>query len=433
MPQNDLTPEQLIIYELSERIVAAQKPIQILDAIKWTPEIKETFFKNKCKELPAVDETYYHNLPMRFDMDQKVQEFHEIERDINRKLGQFSGIGSIMLRTCREYRIAIQLLKARGTKDFYETSVDLYGSASEAFYPGGPVLNDLSDLLSETLGMLQADMNSEKDDKKYTSAEAVEILNERLSQYFHHKEDQVAVLKSDNIVSDAAAGARYIKMRQDVMFSERDIQLLEVHEGWVHVGTSINGSTQPICTFLGKGAPSCTITQEGLAVITEIFTFSSYPARVQRITNRIKAINMAEQGANFLDVYHHFIQNVGMNEKDTYSMVSRIFRGSTPTLGPFTKDLSYAKGFLLIYNYIRLAVQMGLSNYVPTLFVGKLRLEDIQILNHLVEEGIVTPPRYIPPQFKDLAALSSWMCFSLFLNRVDLKKLAENYKQILHH
>jgi uncharacterized protein (TIGR02421 family) len=433
MPRSDLTPEQLIIYELSERIVAAQKPIQILDAIKWTPEIKERFFAEKCKNLPAVDANYYQNIPLRFDLDQKAQEFHEIERDINRKLGQFSGIGSIMLRTCREYRIAIQLLKARGTQDFYETSVDLYGSASEAFYPGGPVLNDLSDLLSETLGMLQADLSSEKDEKKYTSTEAVEILNERLAQYFHHKEDQVAVLESDNIVSDAAAGARYIKMRQDAMFSERDIQLLEVHEGWVHVGTSINGSTQPICTFLGKGAPSCTITQEGLAVITEIFTFSSYPARVQRITNRIKAIHMAEQGADFLEVFYHFTKEMGVNEQDAYSLTARIFRGSTPTLGPFTKDLSYAKGFLLIYNYIRLAVQMGLSQHVPTLFVGKLRLEDIQILNHLVEEGIVTAPRYVPPQFKDLAALSSWMCFSLFLNRVDLKKLAENYKQILHH
>ena len=340
MPRSDLTPEQLIIYELSERIVAAQKPIQILDAIKWTPEIKERFFAEKCKNLPAVDANYYQNIPLRFDLDQKAQEFHEIERDINRKLGQFSGIGSIMLRTCREYRIAIQLLKARGTQDFYETSVDLYGSASEAFYPGGPVLNDLSDLLSETLGMLQADLSSEKDEKKYTSTEAVEILNERLAQYFHHKEDQVAVLESDNIVSDAAAGARYIKMRQDAMFSERDIQLLEVHEGWVHVGTSINGSTQPICTFLGKGAPSCTITQEGLAVITEIFTFSSYPARVQRITNRIKAIHMAEQGADFLEVFYHFTKEMGVNEQDAYSLTARIFRGSTPTLGPFTKDLS---------------------------------------------------------------------------------------------
>ena len=431
--ENKLTPEQQIIRDLSDRIVIAQKPIQILDAIKWTPDIKAEFFKNKIKEEPKVDEAYYQKLALRFDPDDKLKEFHAIEHDISRQLGQFSGIGAIMLRTCREYRVAINMLKARGTPDFHDISVDLFGSAEEAFYPGGPVLSDLSDLLSDALHSLSQDMSSEKDEKKFTAEEAVEILNERLSHYFHQKEDQVAVIQSDDIVSDAAAGASYIKMRGDAMFSERDIQLLEVHEGWVHVGTSINGSLQPICTFLGKGAPSCTITQEGLAVITEIFTFSSFPSRVQRITNRISAISMAEKGASFLEVFNHFTKEMGLTPDNAYSLISRVFRGSAPNMGPFTKDLSYAKGFLLIYNYIRLAVQMGLSKNISTLFVGKLRLEDLQILNHLVEEGIVTPPRYIPPQFKDLAALSSWMCFSLFLNRVDLKKLAENYKQILHH
>lgn len=430
---NKLTPEQQIIRDLSDRIVAAQKPIQILDAVKWTPDIRAEFFKNKFKQQPKVDQDYYQKLALRFDPDEKLKEFHGIEHDISRQLGQFSGIGAIMLRTCREYRVAINMLKARGTPDFHDISVDLFGSAEEAFYPGGPVLSDLSDLLSDALHSLSQDMTSDKDEKKFTAQEAVEILNERLAHYFHQKEDQVAVIQSDDIVSDAAAGATYIKMRGDAMFSERDIQLLEVHEGWVHVGTSINGTLQPICTFLGKGAPSCTITQEGLAVITEIFTFSSFPGRVQRITNRINAISMAEQGASFLEVFKYFTEEKGLSADHAYSLISRVFRGSTPELGPFTKDLSYAKGFLLIYNYIRLAVQMGLSKNIATLFVGKLRLEDLQILNALAEEGIVTPPRYIPPQFKDLAALSSWMCFSLFLNRVDLKKLAENYKQILHH
>jgi len=428
-----LTTAEQTIFDLSERIVAAQKPIQILDAIKWLPEVKEEFFNKKCKVLPKIDQDYYKNIPIHFDLDEKIDEFHKIEHDISRELGQFSGIGMIMLRTCREYRAAVNMLKARGTKEFYDFSVDLYGSSEEAFYPGGPVLGDLSDLLSDTLNSLNDCVSLEIDKKKYTAAEATEILNQRLANYFTHKDDQVAVIASDTIVSDAAAGGNYIKMRQDALFSEREIRLLEVHEGWVHVGTSMNGAMQPICTFLGKGAPSCTITQEGLAVITEIFTFSSYPARVQRITNRIHAISMAEKGADFLEVFNYFVKEQGMEEEMAYYLVSRIFRGSTPKLGPFTKDLSYAKGFLLIYNYIRLAVHMGLSHYIPTLFVGKLRLEDLQILNNLVAEGIVKPPRYVPPQFRDVSALSSWMCFSLFLNRVDLKKIAENYKQILHH
>src|SRR6185437_12840027 len=132
--------------------------------------------------------------------------------------------------------------------------------------------------------------------------------------------------------------------RSGAMFSERDIRLLEVHEGWVHVGTSLNGALQPICTFLGKGTPSSVITQEGLSVIAEIITFSSFPRRVTRITNRIKAINMAENGANFLEVFHYF-RECGISDEDSYSHTVRIFRGSTPEGGPFPKDLAYAKGF----------------------------------------------------------------------------------------
>ena len=58
--------------------------------------------------------------------------------------------------------------------------------------------------------------------------------------------------------------------------------------------------------FLSKGPPSSTVTQEGLAIITEIFTFSSYPGRVRRLTNRISAVNMAEEGANFFDVFQFY-------------------------------------------------------------------------------------------------------------------------------
>ena len=59
-----------------------------------------------------------------------------------------------------------------------------------------------------------------------------------------------------------------------------DLRLLEVHEGWVHLGTTLNGQSQPVCTFLSKGPPSSTLTQEGLAVLTEVFAFAS--CRFQR-------------------------------------------------------------------------------------------------------------------------------------------------------
>ena len=54
-----LTDYQQVIHELSERIVAAQKPIRVLDAIKWDGQVQEEFFKHKFKKLPLVDTAYY--------------------------------------------------------------------------------------------------------------------------------------------------------------------------------------------------------------------------------------------------------------------------------------------------------------------------------------------------------------------------------------
>ena len=56
---------------LSDRIVKAQQPIRILDAIKWDDAIKQEFFKGNCQKLPAVTIEYYQNRPLGFDLAEK--------------------------------------------------------------------------------------------------------------------------------------------------------------------------------------------------------------------------------------------------------------------------------------------------------------------------------------------------------------------------
>ncbi len=321
------------------------------------------------------------------------------------------------------------MLEARGTPRFTEISQELYGSSEDAFHVGAPTLKDLATLITSTLARIKDKVKTEADDEIYTSEEAVAMLSERLATYFSDR-DNIRVELSDGIIADAAAGADRIKIHKDLKLSLREIRTFEIHEGWVHLGTTLNGMAQPICTFLSKGPPSSTVTQEGLAIITEIFTFSSYPGRVRRLTNRISAVNMAEDGANFYDVFQ-FYRDQGLTEEDSYQSTVRVFRGSTPEGGPFTKDLSYSKGFILIYNFMRLAVQRGLVKRIPLLFLGKTTLEDLHILSDLLDEGIVAPPKYIPPQFADIAAVSAWMVYSLFLNRLDLRRLALDFKGIL--
>lgn len=425
-----LNEYEQVVHELSERIVAAQKPIRILDSLKWDNSVEEYFFKNKCKKLPNIDKEYYaKNNPLSFDPLAKLAEFHEIDRAIRRKLGQYSGVGSIMQRMCYEYSRVIEMLQARGTPRFTEISQELYGSSEDAFHVGAPTLKDLAALVTNTLAKIKDKVKTEADVKNFTSEDAVSILSERLGAYFSDR-DHIRVELSDGIIADAAAGADRIKIHKGLNFSEREIRTFEIHEGWVHLGTTLNGMAQPICTFLSKGPPSSTVTQEGLAIITEIFTFSSYPGRVQRLTNRINAVSMAEAGANFYDVFQ-FCREQGLDEDDSFQSTVRVFRGSTPEGGPYTKDLSYSKGFILIYNFMRLAVQRGLVKRIPLLFVGKTTLEDLHVLSDLLDEGIITPPKYVPPQFSDIAAVSAWMVYSLFLNQLDLRRLAIDFKGIL--
>lgn len=425
--------------ELSDRIVQAQEAIKILDGIKWGPEIQADFFKKKCKQLPKVDAEYYQKNPLAFDIQKKREEFQTLERDISREVGQFSSIGSIMLRMCREYQDVLDLIMARGKPEFSTLSQELYGSADDAFYVNAPRLKDLVPVVSQALMKIKDKTQNELDEKRYDSQQAADILNQRLSVYFKaHKSSKPKekskvknwVIVSDGIIADAAAGAEIIKIRKDALFSERDLRILEVHEGWVHMGTTLNGMHQPICTFLGKGPPSAIANQEGLAIIMELFHFVSSPMRIKKLTDRVSGIAMAEEGADFLQIFNFFLEQ-DYTPEESYKSSVRIFRGSLPNLGPFTKDLVYSKGFILIYNYLRLAVEQGLVERIDLLFVGKTSLEDQRLLAHLFEEGLLVKPYHMPHQFRDLAALSCWMCYSLFFNQLDLSQLAVDYRNIL--
>lgn len=426
--QQKLDDYQLCIRALSDRIVEAQTPIRVLDAVKWDDGIRDGFLKAKGKQPPAVDRDYYLSRPLAFDAQAKKLEFQNIERDITRQLGQFNPVGQIMRRMCKEYRMVIRMLEARGTEDFGLISQELYGAASDAFHAGDPTLADLGLMLSDYLNNIAARGDLEDEPKVLGAADAVSILQQRLAGVFG--DDTIRVFESDGILADAAAGADYIKIRSDARFNERDVKALEVHEGLVHVGTTLNGLNQPICTFLAKGPPSSTVTQEGLAILMEVIAFASYPTRLRKLTNRTRAIHMAEEGADFLEVFE-FFREQGYGLEGGYSNASRVFRGSLPDGLPFTKDLSYLKGFILIYNYIQLAVRKGKLEQIPLLFCGKTTLEDMRTLRKLVDEGLVLPPKYLPPQFQDMNALSAWMCFSNFLNHLSLDRIEADYANIL--
>lgn len=416
------------IRAFSDALVELQRPIRVLDAVNWPAEVEDRFFARKAKELPEASADLYARRPLGYDPIRKAEEARALAKAIRAALGESDALAALMAEIAEEYAFAAEMLAARGTKRFYEISRRLYGS------PKDPVFDDSSTVLSQgrVLYDILAGLRGKELGMEYPKAipaeEAMRLLQERFERSFLRGRVEVKI--SDGIVADAAAGASEIKLKEGATFSSKDIDVFEVHEGWVHVATTLNGRAQRTATFLSKGPPRCAATQEGLAILVETLTFSSYPRRARTINDRLIGIDMAEDGADFLDVYGFYL-NEGYGERDAFRNGMRVFRGGVVAGGaPFTKDISYGKGFLEDYNFMRAAIRRGRPELIPFLFAGKMNVADVPMLFARGQEGIVDPPELLPPHFEDLNGLAVWMSFSNYLSSADLGKAQSKYDAI---
>jgi uncharacterized protein (TIGR02421 family) len=414
------------IHALSERLRALQRPINILSTLRWPKQVEDAFFAAGGEQQPQVTRETYPAL--RYDAGELRRGFEDLHGDIRNQLGRFNPVGQLLAQRCLEWRETVAMLEARGTPDFARVAGLLYGRTGDAFHAGGPTTADLGTDLAGRLEQIERVGLLPPDARTMDAHAGAAWLSERLDRVF--TDDPVRVEVSDEIVAEAIAGSDRIRLRADAMFSERALRILEVHEAYVHVATTMNGRRQPILTFLDKGPPSTTISQEGLAVLVEITAFTSHPTRLRRINDRVEAIHQVEDGATFLEVYRWFSDR-GHTPQAAYNDTMRIFRGSLPEAGPFPKDLAYARGFVQVYNFLRIAVSRGQIRRLGLLFTGKTALERIDLLFHAYDEGVLEPPRYLPPHFADLAGLASWLAYSGFLNQVDLDRIEDDYVRLL--
>jgi uncharacterized protein (TIGR02421 family) len=422
-----------VVAALATRIVDAQRPIRVLQALRWDDAVEEQFLKSKQRELPRIDAAYYEKVDLGFDPRAKHEEFDAIARDVARELGPDDAVGQIMLKTALEFRDVARMLEARGTPAFYAWSRKLYGSPKDKFPDGRSSVRDLGRLLYGLLTNIDEwsdPMRASAPEYARTidATEAAQRLGERLAAFFG--DAHVRVEADDGILADAAAGSDYVKVRTGAKFSARDVDILEVHEGWVHVATSLNGQAQPVARWLAKGPPRTTAVQEGLAALLEMFTFRTYPRRARRLNDRVLAVDKAEDGASFLDVFEWF-RTEGYEEEECFHNTRRVFRGGVLAGGaPFTKDACYCKGIVLNYAFIRSAIQHDRVDLVPMLFVGKVAHEDVPVLARRVSDGVVRPPLYLPPMFRDLNGLAIWMAYSTFFSQLGGEAIAEHYARL---
>jgi len=412
---------------LAQRLVEVQRPIRILNAVKWDPSVFERFRESNWRDLPPVDADYYASVPLGFDPEATVAELRAIDKQVRSELGD-DLVGQIVSETALQFVDAVEMLRSRGTKRFYELSRRLYGTPKETLADGSTLLRDVALDLYDVLTQLDDQLLGPMPVRNIPADRAVEVLNGKLKGYF--EDDAIRVILDDGIVADAAAGSDYIKIRRGAMFSDRDLKLLEVHEGWVHVATSLNGQRQAVARWLAIGSPRVAASQEGLAALLEVLTLTSHPSRARRLNDRVLAVDKAEDGASFLDVFEWF-RTEGYDEETCFWSTQRVFRGGVLDGGaPFTKDIVYTKGIVSSYNFLRSAITAGRPELISWLFVGKTALQDLPVLVSRAHEGVVSPPRYVPEMFRDMNGLAIWLGISTFWGRLKNQALREHYEKM---
>ena len=396
-----------LLREVSAEILDAQRPIRVLRAVAWADDVERRFFAAGAAELPRPE----YRVPI--DLHRSLERF----RALKSRVGGGNEIERFLRETCESLATAARMLQAVGTKDFYFHSAELYGRPASVSSDRKTTNLDLARHFDQVIAGFVGP--PDEGDRPTLSAEEVAAeLGPRLAAFFTGHAIRVEVV--DSIAANAVAGAEEVKLKRGVRFARRDVAQLEFHEGHVHVATAINGRRQPIVPFIGSPTPRTMRTQEGLAVLTEFLTQSTSLERLRRLSDRTLAIQMAEEGADFIQLYRFFLEH-GHDEGAAFECARRVCRGGLCEGGaPFTKDVCYLDGLLRVNNFLRVALVEGQAEMVRLLFSGKVDVDDVPLLARLAREGLVSAPVYLPAWARDLSYLTAFMSFSAFLGECDL-------------
>lgn len=408
------------IRNIASRLFNAAQTIRVLTHLSWPQSHRESFLKNQSYKLPPVSYAPFDPAPTVAELA-GARKLIRGESPVDR---WFSTIAAKLETSAR-------MLEACGTREFFEHSRNLYGGPTDALRDEKSTSLDLAHRFSEAFDRISHVDAGAPAPACYLADHVATKMQKAVQSMFGDSAPEVQVV--DELSANALAGPKRIRIRRGACFTDKDIQQLIHHEAFVHVATSMNGIAQTDLPILGASHPGSTKTQEGLAVFAEFITGSIDIDRFRRLADRIIAIQMAIDGADFVDVFRYFLERVSSADQ-AFENARRVFRGGVTSGGaPFTKDIVYLDGLLRVHNFLRAAVTAGRSDCLQLLFCGKLNIEDIPVLCELVEMGLCKPPKYLPPWAADRRFLLSYLVYSSYLNSIDLGPIRQHYAALLEN
>ena len=403
--------------DADRKLVELARGIRILTPLSWPADVQESFlaaWRRGERRMPDV----------RYGHESQRERIAALEA-LACSLDVEHPIGRWLADTARSYVTVCWLLEHAGTPRMTDFSIALYGRPGDSL-AGGSVHNvDAARHFLDVSALYKREWGLEPQDYCIPAAVVKNELETRMAKVFDRHAVEVVI--DPHLVSKAAAGATRIRIRDATSFSDYDVEQLLQHEAFIHSLTAINGREQPHIRSLGLSAPRTTGTQEGLATFAELITGAIDIGRLERIALRIVAIEKALAGADFMQIFEFFLQS-GQNDTESFHSAMRVFRGAPLTGGhAFTKDTVYLHGLMEVHTFFRWCLQHEKLELCRYLLAGRMSIDDVIRLEPCFRAGLLAPPMYLPPWMGRTNALSGYLAFSVFANRIRIAELHEGY------
>jgi uncharacterized protein (TIGR02421 family) len=402
------------LFKLDRMLVRYAKRVRVLASLKWPDQATRIFLKRWESGNAALPEISYRNYDFSFEI--------EGLDNLVESLDGSDPVEAYLKSTAKSYQLAAQMLESIGTERFTELSSELYGYPQERVVWNSMTQLDVADHFIDTGKEYVRHYHLPKKAYCVTAQSVAHEMEKALVPFF--KDHAISVVLDPTLASKASARKNRICIRDGTCFSENDIRQLIQHEGFVHLLTSINGHEQPHLKSLGLPSPRVSCTQEGLATFAELATGVMDLSRLHRLASRVRAVHIAREGADFIDVFRYFLNN-GQAPIESFHSARRVFRGGDVRgKAVFTKDVVYLKGLLSVQTFFRKLTQANKFNFAYHLFAGRLTLGDVVSLEPAFESGLISPAYYKPAWLSRRECLAAYLSYSVFTSKISLDQVS---------
>jgi len=355
------------LLKIDKDIYSLLKNVELLAEVNPINTIieKNRFFKSKFTETPNFK---YNPIKINsFSLKQNLMSIPILDiQDIS--------IRELYRSVIVSYFDKIDMINTLNSNKFLYNSLRYFGRPSKKDLQNATYILSLPNIPNET-----------KKEPVYDAQTAVGIFKEALIDYGI----KAKVELSTRVISQVMVlnSKKSILIQPQAKFKHKELLALTEHEIGVHMLTTINSNKQQLKIF-NVGLPVNTVTQEGLAILSEYLSGNITLNRLKKFALRAILVDHMCSGASFIECFNMLRNEYNVDPDLAFGMVTRIFRG-----GGFTKDHLYLSGFITILRF------WEEHNDLSPLLVGKTSLQFYNTIEEMIGREMITPPGIITKGF----------------------------------